>query len=190
MKVAVHTPGAGFRRTLMTVMVAVAAGVALPLAQAMPGGPGGPGMGGYGMMGGPGSARMSHMLDHMLDGLGATDAQRTQIRQIAQTAAADMKAQHEAGRALRERGLQLLAAPTVDAAAAEVLRQQMVAQHDQGSKRMLQAMIEISAVLTPEQRVKFAEVMKQRGGMMQHRMGWPGAGMMQPRMGWGAGQKS
>ena len=119
-----------------------------------------------------------------------TDAQRTQILQIAQTAATDMKAQHEAGRALRERGLQILAAPTVDAAAAEVLRQQMMVQFDQSSKRMLQAMIEIGAVLTPEQRVKFAEAMKQRGGMMQHRMGWPGTGMMQPHPGWGAGQKS
>ena len=59
------------------------------------------------------------MVDHMLDGLNATDAQRTQIRQIAQAAAADLKAQREAGRALRDKGMQIFTAPTVDAAAAE-----------------------------------------------------------------------
>jgi Spy/CpxP family protein refolding chaperone len=115
------------------------------------------------MMGGRG-------VDHMLDGLNATDAQRSQIKQIAQAAAADMKAQHEAGRALRERAMQIFAAPNVDAAAAESVRQQMQQQHDQASKRMLQAMLDAGKVLTPEQRTKLAERMKQRGDMMRDRM--------------------
>ena len=73
-----------------------------------------------------------------------------------------MKAQREAGRALREQGLQLFTQPTVDATAAEALRQQMLAQHDQASKRMLQAMLDVAKVLTPEQRAQLAERMKQR----------------------------
>ena len=48
--------------------------------------------------------RMGRMIDHMLDGLNASDAQRGQIKQIAAAAAADLKAQREAGRALRQRG--------------------------------------------------------------------------------------
>ena len=56
------------------------------------------GMGG-GMMFGGSPERMGQMIDHMLDGLNASDAQRGQIKQIAGAAAADMKAQAEAGRA-------------------------------------------------------------------------------------------
>ena len=66
--------------------------------------------------------------------------------------------------------MQIFAAPTVDAAAAESLRQQMLAQHDQASKRMLQAMLDVSKVLTPEQRAKMAERAKQRQAVMQERM--------------------
>jgi protein CpxP len=107
---------------------------------------------------------------HMLDGLNATDVQRSQIRQIATAASADLKAQREARRALREKGIQILAAPSVDAGAAEALRQQMLAQHDQASKRMLQAMLDVANVLTPEQRAKLGERMKKRQAVMNDRM--------------------
>jgi len=109
-------------------------------------------------------------VDHMLDGLNATDAQRTQIKQIAEQAAADLKSQHEAGRGLHEKSMQIFTAPTVDAAAAESVRQQMLAQHDAASRRVLQAMLDISRVLTPEQRAKLGEQMKQRHQRMQERM--------------------
>ena len=132
-------------------------------------GPGHHGMGGPGMfMGSP--EHMGRMIDHMLDGLNASDAQRTQIKQIAQAAATDMKSEREAGRALREKSLQLFTAPTVDAAAAESVRQQMLAQHDAASRRMLQAMLDISRVLTPEQRAKMGERMQQRHQAMQEHM--------------------
>jgi Spy/CpxP family protein refolding chaperone len=135
------------------------------------------GMGGHGhgdgagmMMFGGSPEHAGRGIDRMLDGLGATDAQRAQIKQIAIAAATDLKAQREAGRALHEKGMQIFAAPTVDAAAAESVRQQMLAQHDQASKRMLQAMLDVSKVLTPEQRAKMAERMKQRHAIMQERM--------------------
>ena len=165
----------GIKRVLLGVAVAVTATLALSAwaqhgAGGYGGGHGGHGGGmGMGMFGG-GSEHTGRMLDHMLDGLNATDAQRGQIKQIAQAAAADMKTQHEAGRALREKGMQIFSAPTVDAAAAEQLRQQMLAQHDQMSRRSLQAMLDASRVLTPEQRAKLAERMKQRGDMMRERM--------------------
>jgi Spy/CpxP family protein refolding chaperone len=172
----------GFRLMLVGMLVAVSATVALS-AWAQPGGGpgmmGGPGMGGQGMMGGRGMhggmfdgapEHMGRRIDHMLDGLNATDAQRSQIKQIAQAAAADLQAQREAGRALRQKSMEIFTAPNVDAAAAESMRQQMLAQHDQASRRMLQAMLDVSGVLTPEQRAKIGERMKQRGAMMQERM--------------------
>ena len=112
---------------------------------------------------------MMRGIDPMLDGLNATDAQHTQIKQIVQAAATDLKAQHEGGRALRQKAMQIFAAPNVDAAGAEALRQQMSAQHDQASKRMLALMLDVSKVLTPEQRVKIAERMKNRDAQMQDR---------------------
>ena len=125
---------------------------------------------GGGMMMGGSPEHMGRMIDHMLDGLNATDAQRAQIKQIAQAAADELKTQREAGRALRQQGMQIFTAPNVDANAAETLRQQMMAQHDQVSRRMTQAMVDISRVLTPEQRAKIGERMKERAAKMQERM--------------------
>jgi len=155
------------------------------LAQAQPGGHGkagmhgshgmggmdmgmGAGMGaGMGMGGSP--ERAAKMMDHMLDGLNATEAQRAQIKQIAAGLATDMKPQHEAGRVLRDKATALMTAPNVDANAAEQLRQQMLAQHDQMSRRMMTAMLDVSRVLTPEQRAQMAERMKQRESAMNDR---------------------
>jgi periplasmic protein CpxP/Spy len=171
LKAAVPRQGAALAMRFAAVgvfVIAVAAAAVNVHAQGM-GGPGGHGPGpGMMMFGGP-PEHIGRGIDHMLDGLGATDAQRTQIKQIAMAAAADLKAQREAGRALRDKGMEIFAAPTVDAAAAESLRQQMLAQHDQASKRVMQAMLDASKVLTPEQRAKLAERVKQRRTIMQER---------------------
>jgi protein CpxP len=155
----------GFKWLVVGVVVAISATVALS-AWAQPAG-----HGHHGDMGGPGMFLGSGRgLDHMLDSVNATEAQRAKIKQLAQQAAADLKSQHENGRALREKAQQIFTAPTVDAAAAESVRQQMLAQHDASSQRMLQAMLAISSVLTPEQRAKLGEQMKQRQQRMQEHM--------------------
>ena len=140
----------------------------------MAGGPGwghhdhGGGMGG--MMFGGSPEHVGRAVDHMLDGLDASDAQRTQIKQIAVAAASDLKAMAPAGRDLRQRGMQVFAAPNVDANAAEALRQQMLQQHDQASRRIQQAMLDVARVLTPEQRAKIAERLRDRQARMDERM--------------------
>ena len=121
------------------------------------------------MFGGP-PEHIARSIDHLLDGPNATDAQRVQIKQIATTAAADLRAQREAGRGLRGQGLQLFTAPTVDAGAAEALRQQMSAQHEQASKRSLQAMLDVARVLTPEQRARIGARMADRRAVSRERM--------------------
>lgn len=167
-----HLPrqGSGLVMRLMAVSVFVvaAAGAAF---SAHAQGHHGPSRGGPGMMtfGGP-PEQIGRSVDRMLDGLNATDAQRSQIKQIATAAAADLKTQRDAGRGLREKGLQIFTAPTVDTGAAEALRQQMSAQHEQASKRMLQAMLDVAKVLTPEQRARIGERMKERQAVMKDRM--------------------
>jgi Spy/CpxP family protein refolding chaperone len=159
----------------------VLAGLSLVVAAAFSGGvfaaSGGPGMVGPGAMMGPGAGGGSMgggpggifqgMLLRLLDRVNASAEQRAQIQQILQSNAADLRAQHEAGRALREQAMSLFAQPTVDAAAVEALRQKQLAMHDAASKRMTAMMLEISRVLTSEQRKQMADYMNQRRDMMQ-----------------------
>lgn len=116
-----------------------------------------------GMMG------MGRGMERMLDQVNATAEQRAQLRQIGDAARADMQADREAQRALRDQMREIFTQPTVDANAVEALRQQMLAQHDRRSQRSTQAMLEASRVLTPEQRQQMAEKMKQRGERMRER---------------------
>ena len=132
-------------------------------------GPGGP-RGGLTEMFGGSPDRVARVADRWLEGLNASDAQRSQIKQIAVAAATDLKAQREATRGLRDRAMQIFTAPTVDANAAEALRQQMSAARDQSSRRMLQAMLDISRVLTPEQRATLGQRLRERQARMQDRM--------------------
>jgi periplasmic protein CpxP/Spy len=135
----------------------VAATVVVALAQpswAMPGGHG------MGLMHG-------RVMEHMLDAVNATPEQRSQIKAIAERTKADMQAQLGNGKAVREQTMKLFAEPVVDANRAEALRQQMLQQHDQGSRRVMQAMLEISRVLTPEQRKTLADKIARRSEMME-----------------------
>lgn len=160
-----------WRLMMATLVLALAGGVAQTAVAAPPEGPP-PGMGPGphvmhpGMR--PGMQRKMHQgpemagggarfLGRMLDLAKATPEQRSQIHQIMQAARQDLHAQREAGRKLRDQQHVLLTQPNVDAAAVEALRQQMLAQHDQASRRMTQALVEASRVLTPEQRKLIGE---------------------------------
>ena len=124
-----------------------------------------PGMGGPGMAGG----MMGGHVEHMLDLVDATDAQRTQIKTIMDAARNELKPAQDSLRSLHEQGMTLFAATNVDAAAIEALRVKGSALHEQVSKRMSQASIEAARVLTPDQRAKIAEIMKKRQDRMAAR---------------------
>lgn len=146
-------------RLFVTALLVTLLGLAAAIAHAQPmGGARAPGLGGP--MGG-------HMMERLLDSVNASSDQRSRIRDIMKAAAADVRQQREAARGLREQAVALFTQPTVDARAAEALRQQMVQQHDQSSRRWMQAMLDASAVLTPEQRVQLAERIKQRRDMAE-----------------------
>jgi periplasmic protein CpxP/Spy len=150
----------GARLLGAALLVAVLGSITLS-AWAMPGGHGGGGIGM--MMGGRG-------LERMLDTVNASAEQRTQIKAIAERTMADMKAQRDAGKGLRTQMATLFTQPTVDANAVEALRAQMLQQHDQSSRRMTQALLEVSRVLTPEQRKQLADRAALRGAMMERHM--------------------
>ena len=172
------------RLVMATVILTLAAAVAQTASAQPHEGHGGRGMG-AGMGADMGSGMgfgAPHQMERMLDAVSATPEQRAQIKQITQAARADMQTQRAAGRKLHEQGQALFAQPNVDARAAEALRQQMLAQHDQASKRTLQMMLDVSRVLTPEQRKVLAERMSQRRAMMdRHRAERDATGTTTPR---------
>jgi Spy/CpxP family protein refolding chaperone len=123
-----------------------------------------------------GEAGAPRHMARMLDRIGASEAQRTQIQQLREAAAPELKALREAGRALREQQRQVLSAATIDTNRAEQLRMQMVEHHDKGSRRRTQLMLDIAQVLTPEQRAQLGALMAQRtsrghGGMKRGQRG-------------------
>lgn len=145
------------------------------------------GHGGHGRHGGA-DFGVPMMHGRMLDSIDASAAQRAQIKLISEAAAADLKTQREARRALHEQGMKLFTQPVVDANAVEALRQQMLQQHDQVSRRRMQAMLDVSRVLTPEQRQQLAQKMterkakhqaKRQGGRHEHQ-GQPDAAQERP----------
>ncbi|MET0333740.1 MAG: Spy/CpxP family protein refolding chaperone [Rhizobacter sp.] len=179
-------PVHGVKLVVMGVVLAVGGTIALS-SWAQPAGPqDGPpppprhGMhhgpkGGHGAFGGHGlfmapPERIDRGVDHYLKGVNASDAQRAQVKQIVRAAAADLKPIHEATRGLRTQQQQQFTATVVDARAVEATRVQLLQQHDQASKRITQAMLDISAVLSPEQRAKLAEQAKQRQERMKDAM--------------------
>lgn len=130
-----------------------------------------------GMLGSP------RHLDRMLNDIKATDEQRAQIKQIGEAARKDIQALHEGRSDMREQMMQIMTAPKVDEAAAESARQQMLATHDKVSKRSLQAMLEMSRVLTPEQRAQIGQRLKDRPKMGRRTGGkrGPDAGASAPK---------
>lgn len=122
------------------------------------------GAGQHGGHRGPGG--MMHLSERMLDQVNATPEQRAQIKQIMHSAATELQSGRDGRRAQQGQMMQIFTQPTVDARAAEALRLQIAAQHEVASKRMLQAMIETSRVLTPEQRKTLADSMQRRHEMM------------------------
>ena len=155
---------------LRATAIAGALAIAAVGAQAEPGGRGDHHRGGPAMMA-PGGPFGGH-IEHMLDLVNATDAQRSQIEAIFKAARQDLAGQREAGMKLHQQMAALYTAPNIDAAAIEALRAQMSAQREAASKRLSQASIDAARVLTPEQRAKVGEVMKKRQARMAaHRKG-------------------
>ncbi len=108
--------------------------------------------------------RIESPVKSMLKRVDATEEQQVKVTDIAKKAAADLRGLRTRQGDLRKRGVELLAASTVDRAAIESLRVDQIWLADEASKRMSVALADTAEVLTPEQRAKLAERLKQHGG--------------------------
>ncbi len=113
-----------------------------------------------------------------LDRIDATPEQRQRIDAVHAQARKDLQGLHEQARAAHQRQAEALTRPEVDAAAAEAARQEGLALHDKASRRMLDASVEVSKILTPSQRAKLSVLRQDRAAGV--RPGMPADG--QPRM--------
>lgn len=173
------------RHRVAALLLVALTGAAVSVVHAQPAGPAGAALGmalggmqasaHHGM--GHGMAGSGMMGERMLDAAGASAEQKAKVRDLLKSAQDDRRKQHEGDLELHQKMVTLMAAPQVDAVAAEALRQQLQARRDVASKRQLQVMLDVSAVLTPEQRAAAVQRMERRGAAMRERMerGQPGS---------------
>ena len=109
--------------------------------------------------------RIEAMVSFILADVDASADQKSKIADIAKTAFADLaplRAEHEAARA---KVIELLVAtPTIDRAALEVIRVAELRLADTASKRVTQAVVDAAELLEPAQRARLVEKMKHRRG--------------------------
>ena len=96
-------------------------------------------------------------IDHILKSVDATPDQQAKLHAIVEAAVKDLDPIRQQLAGTRKEMAALLGAPQIDRAAVEQLRSQRVAEMDQASKRMTQALLDAADVLTPEQRKTLAD---------------------------------
>jgi Spy/CpxP family protein refolding chaperone len=103
-------------------------------------------------------------LGRALEAVDATAEQEERIWAIIDGARAELRPMMREFRDTRTAVMELVAAPTIDRAAAEALRAERIAAIDEASKKLTAAALDAAEVLTPEQRARLAERMKERRG--------------------------
>ena len=103
-------------------------------------------------------------MERMLDEIDATPEQAEKLKAIFASVRKDVGPMFEDMRDTRDDIADLLAAPTVDRAAAEKLRAERVAAIDEGSRKLTAAILDAAEVLTPEQRKQLVEHFEERRG--------------------------
>lgn len=109
-------------------------------------------------------AAMASHIDKMVEHLpaGVSADQKARVAAIAKAAMADLRPAHAQLRRAHAQAHTLLLAPALDRVALEQLRATQMQQADVISRRLLAALEDAAEVLTPEQRVAFAEHLKHR----------------------------
>ncbi|HSZ82292.1 MAG TPA: Spy/CpxP family protein refolding chaperone [Polyangia bacterium] len=120
--------------------------------------------------GGPdGGGFMAFRMHKILDKVGATDAQKAQIKAIWEGLRPQLKALHEQHAQIRTQITQAMTAASIDTAAIEKLRQQSVQLIDKTSSTITKGFVETAQVLTPDQRKQAAaEIEKAKEHRHEH----------------------
>ncbi|MEM7019282.1 MAG: Spy/CpxP family protein refolding chaperone [Pseudomonadota bacterium] len=120
---------------------------------------------GHGMMmhaGGGFSEKHREMaVDFVLASIDADESQRAHIQSIVQDTLADVKPMFDDREEVRAAFQELLTQPQVDHAALEAMRISTLEKADVASQRMAVSLVQISDVLTQEQRTQLFELHKQ-----------------------------
>jgi protein CpxP len=119
---------------------------------------------GKGGMHGMGMRFAEHKFERVMDEIDATDEQQDKIWAIVDKTRADLRPVGREFRDSREEVMALMSAPTIDRVAVEALRAKRIAAIDAASKQAVAALVEAAEVLTPEQRAKLVEEMKDHKG--------------------------
>lgn len=101
--------------------------------------------------------RMTRFVQHLLVDLDATPEQQTRILEIVRRAMTDAAPLWDQRGTARRQAVELLSAPQLDRAAMEKLRQEQVGAIETASKRVMDTLLDVAQVLTPEQRARFAD---------------------------------
>jgi Spy/CpxP family protein refolding chaperone len=113
-----------------------------------------------GRMMGPGSVeRMVERIGRVVD---ASSEQKQKLRAIGQAALDDLNALRARRQDIRRQAAAALAAPTVDRARLESLRQEGMKLADEASRRLVSVLADAAEVLTPAQRAHLAQHMARR----------------------------
>lgn len=121
-------------------------------------------------------ARLQFMAKRALDAVGATSDQENRIHDIIASASTALVKEGVPTADMRKRLIDLLKAPTVDPAAIEALRAEMVRSVDARSKIVAGALVDASGQISAEQRTKlvdrFTTMMEQHRGFGRWRHHW------------------
>jgi protein CpxP len=135
------------------------------------------GMEHMGWMPGHRLAMIQAVVQKALDSVGASSAQEAKVHDIIAAKFTEIAPNPEEHDAMRKQALELLSAPTVDRAAVEKMRADVVARFDTKSKAIVGGLLDIADQLTPAQRTALAaeiEQMHAHGPMGMGGMGWGG----------------
>jgi protein CpxP len=97
-------------------------------------------------------AFIQHATAFLLDSVGANAAQEAKAHDIIAANLVDLAPDPQQREAFRKQALDLLGAPSVDRAAVEKLRAEVVASFDAKSKKVVDSVLDIADELTPAQR--------------------------------------
>ncbi|HVV17183.1 MAG TPA: Spy/CpxP family protein refolding chaperone [Polyangia bacterium] len=110
-------------------------------------------------------------LEHLLDKVNATPAQRSQIEAIWNNLRPQMKANHEQHMGLHQQMAAAFTAPTINAAQIEQLRRQSMAIADKRSQLFTQGLVQTAEVLTQDQRKQAQALIQEARGRFHHHGG-------------------
>jgi periplasmic protein CpxP/Spy len=111
---------------------------------------------------------MARRMERLLDKVGATASQRSQIEGIWNGLRPQLKALHQQHGAVRSQIVAALTAATISPPAVEQLRQQSMALAEKTSALLTQGFVQTAQVLTPDQRKQVQSILAQERGRFHH----------------------